>query len=426
MALKDFFKNLTQGKPKGDQYMQMMTGYSPIFSQFGQDVYASDVVQNCIDVIATECSKLKPRHIRVDTDGKQTTVHGRLNRLFRVAPNDLMTTRDFIEKTIWQLYLNYNAFIYPTYDIITKTDGTTRREYTGLYVLDPDLVEFWTDKTDKIFITLKFANNKQFDLAYTDVIHLRKKFSANEVMGGGQNGQPDNAPLLKVLDINNTVMEGLKKGIKHSLTIRGILNINTMLDNDAQQKERERFEAALASGESGLLTADLKGDYIPLDANPKLLDKETLQFLENKVLHYYGVPLPILKGDFDDEQYQAFYEKTLEPLIISLGQAFTKTLFTDRELDTGNEVVFYPDKLLFTNTKNRIAVADILGNRGALTNNKLLELFGYPPYEGGDVRYMNLNYVDVEIANDYQIKRAQSSKPISGGGDNNEQDPGLE
>lgn len=418
MALKDFFKNLTTGKPTTEDRMRMLSGISPIFSQFGQDVYASDVVQNCIDVIATECSKLKPRHIRMDANGNQKMAKGGLQRLFRISPNEMMTTRDFIEKTIWQLYLHSNVFIYPTYVDVPGPDGSNTRKYTGIYPLDPNTVEFWTDTTDRVFVTLKFANGQQFDLAYTNVIHIRKKFSVNEVMGGGLDGQPDNAPLLKVLDINDTMLQGLKKAIKHSLNIRGILNIKSVMDDETQQKERARFEKALESGDSGLAALDFKGEYIPITSDPKIVDKDTLEFLQSSVLNHFGVSVPILSGDFTDDQYQAFYEKTLEPLVISLGQAFSKTLFSSTQLDHGNEIVFYPDKLLFTNTKNRIAVADILGNRGAITNNRLLELFGYAPYEGGDVRYMNLNYVDTEIANQYQLTRAKLGKAPDGGGSN--------
>ena len=99
-------------------------------------------------------------------------------------------------------------------------------------------------------------------------------------------------------------------------------------------------------------------------------------------------------------------------MIISLEQAFTKTLYTERELDMGNKVIFYPQKLLFTNTKNKIAVADILGNRGALTDNQLLALFGYPPFEDGDKRHMSLNFVNREIADRYQLEK--SGKGVNG------------
>jgi len=408
LAFKDFVKNIFKGSETNKQMQQvrMLDGYSPIFSQFGQNVYASDVVQMCIDIIATECSKLRPQHIRTDKNGMQVTVNSSINRLFKFAPNELMTTRDFIEKIIWLLYMNYNAFIYPTYEVKTNDRGNTYRNYTGFYPLNPTQVTFLQDTTGKLFVELGFANGDKFTLAYSNIIHLRKKFSVNDVMGGGMDGQPDNKALLKVLQINDTVLQGLEKAIKTSLTIRGIIKINTLMDDEKQQAERRRFEEAINSSKSGILPLDLKGDYIDLKPDPKIIDKDTLEFLEKKILYYYGVSMPILSGDFTDEQYQAFYEKTLEPLIISLGQAFSKCIFTQRELEVGNEIVFYPQKLLFTNTKNKIAVADILGNRGALTNNQLLELFGYPPYEGGDERYMSLNYIDVTLANEYQMKRA--------------------
>ena len=400
MALFDTVKGLVSRRHRERmRYAKLLDGFSPIFSQFGTNVYASDVVQMCIDKIATECSKLQPKHIRTDNSEMQVTVKSSLNRLFKFAPNPVMTTRDFIERVIWLLYMNYNVFIYPIYD-------TALKEYTAFYPLNPTTVTFLQDETGRLFVEMRFANGDQFTLAYSDVIHLRKKYSVNDIMGGGLNGQPDNAALLKVLTINDTVLQGLEKAIKTSLSVRGILKINTMLDDEKQQKERERIEALMASGNSGILPMDMKGEYIPIEVDPKTVDKDTLEFLQSKVLNYYGVSLPILTGDFSDEQYQAFYEATLEPLVISLGQAFSKTLFTQRELDVGNEVIFYPQMLLFTNTTNRIAVADILGNRGALTNNQLLSLFGYPPYEGGHIRNMSLNYIDVALAAEYQMKRA--------------------
>jgi HK97 family phage portal protein len=416
VALKDLFKGIfSKDYRQQMQYAKFLNGYTPVFSQFGKNIYASDVVQMCIDVIATECSKLLPKHIRTGSNEMQVNVKSSLNRLFKFSPNSLMTTRDFIEKTIWLLYMNYNAFIYPMYEKVPDSRGNIITNYTAFYPLNPTRVEFLQDETKKLFVKFHFSNGDNFTLAYSDVIHLRKKFSVNDIMGGGANGQPDNAALLKVLEINDTVLQGLGKAVNTSLSVRGILKINTMLDDEKQRAERARFESAVTSGSTSILPLDLKGEYTDLKVDPKLLDKDTLEFLESKVLNYIGVPAPILSGDFTDEQYQAFYEKTLEPLIISLGQAFSKTVFTQRELDIGNEIVFYPQMLLFTNTKNKIAVADILGNRGALTNNGLLALFGYPPYDGGNVRNMSLNFIDVGISNEYQMKRAGIKETTQGG-----------
>ncbi|SMQ75951.1 phage portal protein, HK97 family [Bacillus sp. OV166] len=407
MALMEGLKNFFSSKNnKSMQYAKMLNGYAPVFSQFGNDVYASDVVQTCIDIIATECSKLMPKHIRTDTNDMQTNVKSNINRLFKFSPNELMTTKDFIEKIIWLLYMNYNSFIYPTYDVVIGADGKTRKEYTGFYPVNPTQVTFLQDETGSLFVKLQFSSGYDYTLAYSDIIHLRKKFSVSEIMGGGLSGQPDNSAILKVLGINDTVLQGLEKGIKTSFSIRGIIKINTMLDDAKQQEERKRFETSMRNSESGILPMDLKNEYQDIKVDPKIIDKDTLQFLQDKILNYYGVSVPILSGDFNDEQYQAFYEKTLEPIIISLGQAFSKTLFSNRELDVGNEIVFYQKDMMYLSTNAKLNLLKTAGEQGLLTDNQKLAILGYPPIEGGDKRTISLNYIDVNLAANYQLKQA--------------------
>lgn len=398
------------------QYAKFMNGYAPIFSQFGRDVYASDVVQTCIDIIATECSKLQPKHIRTDSNGMMQNVNSEINRLFKFAPNELMTTRDFIEKIIWQLLMNYNSFIYPTFDIIT-VNGVESRYYTGFYPLNPIQVDFLQDESGTLFTRFLFTNGQDYTLPYSDIIHLRKKYSVNEIMGGGLNGQPDNAAILKVLEINDTVLQGLGKAIETSLSLRGIIKINTLLDDAKQQAERKKFEAALKNNESGILTLDLKNEYTALTIDPKIIDKDTMQFLQDKVLSYYGVSIPIFTGDYTDDQYQAFYEKSLETIVLSLGQAFSKTLFSNRELNVGNEIVFYQKDMMYLSTAAKLNLLKTAGEQGLLTDNQKLAILGYPPIESGDRRTMSLNYIDVNLANAYQIKQAEAGN--KGGGNGN-------
>lgn len=390
----------------------MLNGSAPIFSQFGQNIYASDVVQMCIDKIATEISKLQPKHIRVGANNIQTIPKSSLNRLFEYGPNELMTTRDFLEKTTWLLYLNYNAFIYPKFTYKIDSNGNATREYQAFYPLNPIGVTFLQDTTNRLFVELLFAGGAKFTIAYSDIIHLRKKFSMNDVMGGGMNGQPDNAALLKVLQINDSLLQGLEKAIKSSLTIRGIIKINTMLDDEDQQKERQRIEKAIDEGQSGILPIDLKGDYIDLKPEPKLIDKQTLEFLQNKILNWYGMPVKIFTGDFSDEDYQAWYESALETIVISLGQSFTKTVFSQNEMYHGNKMIFYQRDMMYLSTKSKIELLKVTGEQGLLTDDQKLAILGYPPLTDGtgNRRTISLNYISTEIADDYQMKKASTKQ----------------
>jgi hypothetical protein len=60
---------------------------------------------------------------------------------------------------------------------------------------------------------------------------------------------------------------------------------------------------------------------------------------------------------------------------------------------------------MFMNTTNKIAAADILTRLGTLTDNQVLAIFGYPPFEGGNTRSKSLNYINRDIADQYQLSK---------------------
>lgn len=403
-----FKKNDVQTK-----YASFLNNTTPIFSQFGRNIYASDVVQMCIDCIAQECSKLQPRHIMRTADGPVTDDDS-LNKLFRFAPNPLMTTRDFLEKVVWNLFLNYNSFIYPINAPTQDTRGNWHNNYTAFYPLNPTLAEFLEDPAGTLYIRFTFQSGYRSPaIPYANIIHLRKKFSCNDIMGGGMNGEPDNAALLKTLEINDTILQGMAKAIPTSLAVRGILGTGTQVDYEKQMAEVGEFEKKMANNKSGILPMTIGSTFTPIDFNAVTVDKGTLDFLENKVLRWFRVPLPILTGDYTDDQKNAFYDGTIEPIVIGLNQSFTAAIFTPTELSFGNEIRFYYQNLEMMSTASKKAIADTLGNRGALTNNFLLQMFGIEPYDGGNVRIASLNYADARYMTEIQLAKAKISSPVT-------------
>ena len=114
--------------------------------------------------------------------------------------------------------------------------------------------------------------------------------------------------------------------------------------------------------------------------------------------------MAILTGDYTKEQYEAFYQKTLEPLIISISQAFTKKLFTSREKAFGNRVELYPKELIFMTVQQTLEMINLLSPTGAMFENEkrvALGLRPLPELEGK--RLMSLNWVDADKANEYQM-----------------------
>lgn len=393
---------LRRKPPAKTTYADMLNGFTPIFSQFGDDIYASDVVQQAINCIVSEMKKLTPQHVR--TNGCDVSpVRGSIQSVLQ-NPNEIMTTSDFIEKIVWQLFFNYNAFVIPTYKVWTDESGNEQRHYTGLYPIQPTQVDFIQDLSDRLFVKFTFANNYETTLAYSDVIHIRMRYSVNEFMGGNESGQPDNKALLKTLDLNYQLLHNLSKVMMSSCAINGVVKFKSMIDNGKTEKALKELEEKLKNSESGFLPLDITADFIPITRDVQLVDEATLKFIDEKILRHFGVPLCILTGDYTKEQYEAFYQKTLEPIIIALSQAFTRALFTSRERSFGNKIQFYPKELIFMSTDQTLEMVRLLGDSGSLYENEKRVAFGLRPLpELEGVRMQSLNYVNVEYAKQYQV-----------------------
>lgn len=413
---------LKRKSPKKQKWAQMLNGYTPIFSQFGTNIYASDVVQQAVKCIVDEMKKLNPTHIRYNRNDP-VPVSGTIQTLLN-DPNPVMTTSEFLEKITWLLLLNYNAFILPTYYIYTNKDGTQVRVYDGLYPLKPTFVEFIEDESNRLYVKMRFENNFETTIPYSDLIHIKYNYSVNEYMGGDVSGQPDHKPVLDTLQLNQTLLEGVAKAMKASYAVNGVVKYNTMLDDGKTEAAMQELETKLRNSESGFLPLDLKSEFTPLERSTQLVDEATLKFIDEKILRNWGVPLSILTGDYTKEQYAAFYQKTLEPLIISISQAFTKKLFTRRERAFGNEIRLYPKDLIFMTVDQTLEMVNMLSNTGSIYENEKRVAFGLQPLpELEGKRYMSLNWVDVDIANQYQMnnKTGKGSSNNGGGENKNEE-----
>lgn len=400
----EWFDKLFKRPPKNSKFAPTLDGFLPIYEQFGTNIYASDVVQQALKCIVDEMKKLNPTHVRYK-DSDPVPVKGSSIQDVLREPNQLMTTSDFLEKVCWLLLLNYNAFIIPTYYTwIDDKTGAERRYYEALYPIKPTQVDFIEDAGGRLFVKFWFWNGEATTVRYDDVIHIRYNYSVNEYMGGNEMGQPDHQALLETLELNKTLLTGVAKAMKASYAVNAVVKYNTLMDDGKTERAIRDLERKLKNNESGLLPLDLKTEFSPLPRSVSLVDEATLKFVDGKILRNWKVPLCILTGDYTKEQYEAFYQSALEPLIVAISQAFTKGLFTSREKAFGNKVELYPKDLIFMTMSQTLEMIRELSPTGALFENEkrvALGLRPLPELEGK--RYMSLNWIDANNANQYQV-----------------------
>lgn len=395
-------------------YADVGSGLAPVYSQSTPDVYSSEIVLQSVQCVANEIKKLKPRHV-VETSDSLEVQAGDIAGIL-AKPNEFMTLADFLENITYRLFQTYNVFIYPTWVQVGN-----QRKYTGLYPLKPVQVDFLQDAAGTLFVRMLFGNGKKYELPYSDVIHWRYRYSSADFMGGGPDGRPDERALLETLKLNRSARNAVMRAA--NAPVNGVVRYGSVISEDKLREKVAEFNADLKKNESGILQLDAKSEFQQLASGSNFVDAATMDFIKQEIADHYGVSLPMLHSTATVAEKQAFYDKTIEPLVESLNQAFTDCLISKGRRERNHRIVFYEKDLIFMTMEQKLEFVKQLGERGALTNNQILGIFGMPPYEGGDVRLQSLNYVDSKIANKYQEgKSGTSGTPPKQEGDPEPQD----
>ena len=386
-----------------NKYRNYLLDSKPIFTDFGNDIYLSDFVNNAIERIANEISKIDVKSV-VEISGKIKVQNDDITRLFRTKPNQLQTTSDFLANVEWIRRKHRNVFIFPTYEIIKLSNGNTYKKYTALYPLKPIQFELRLDETGNVWeVLFYFENGESFPVPYSELIHLKWRRGASTTIGGGDdNGQENDYEIRRTLDALDKTIQGLPKMIEASMQIKGLFHSKTLVNNDGIKKARDDFESRIISSKSGIVATDLAGDFTPMDIKMTQIPDSTLKFLKGVMQERYGVSAAILSGDYTGDQHSAFYQTAIEDFLIQFEQAFTHHLYTSRELDVGHKLKCYYNKVRYYSTTDKLKLADLAKETGIMTLNQVNEMFGIEPFEAGNRRLQSLNYVNLDIVDEYQ------------------------
>ena len=392
MALLDrFFKRKPQAVATSATPVELLSG-NAAFTQWGGNAYENDIYRAAVDAIARNAAKLKGCHI-IQTGEVKKPATDKVNRLLQVQPNRYMNAYDMLYKVVTHYYLYNNGFL------LIQRDGA---EIQGFYPLNPTQVDFLTDAAGNLYARFQFRNGSQFIADYRDVIHLRRNFNSNDLLGD------DNAALYPALELADTQNQGIVNGIKAGANIRGIIHFTQIMAPEKLKEEKEAFIADYLSisNDGGVVATDQKMEYTPIESKPATIDAEQLKAVKSKIYDYLGVSESIVNSSYTENEWASFYESTIEPVALQLGLEFTRKLFTEREIAFGDTVILESSRLQFSSNATKVSLIKELMPYGLLTVNEcreILNLGAIPDADGGNKRFQTLNVVDADKANTYQV-----------------------
>ncbi len=383
MSLLDYFFKKAESKTV---IQKLNIEPSNGFGLFGGDAYANDIYRSAIDAISKQIGKLKGSHI-INSNNKKHSGDCALNTLLQCRPNPLLSAYDFL------YLLSTHLFLHNTSYTLIQRNG---RNITGFYPIMVSSAEFLTDASNTLYARFN-VDGKQYVFPFSDLIIIKRHQNSSLYKGDS------NMALNPALQLAETQNDGIINGIKSSASIRGILKYNGMLNSEDLVKYKNRFIEEYLSNENTIIALNSNSDYIPLNSNPILLDAEQSNQVKTKIFNYLGINENIINGSYDENTFQAFYKSTIEPIAIQLSQEFTAKVFTPRERQFGNSIVFESDHLNFMNNSTKVNYIKELMVLGLLSTNEARAIMNLEPIEN-DRFLQTLNVANTAIVDNYQLK----------------------
>lgn len=354
------------------------------FYAWNGNIYRSDIVRSAIRPKVRAIGKTVAKHIRRDMNGIKVNPEAYMRFLLE-EPNPHMTMQQLLERTITQLELNNNAFIY-----------IERNEYdypVALYPINTTNVEVLTNREGFLYYRFMLRNGNTVTFKHTDIIHLGKDYNDNELFGDS-----NHEALTPLMEIVNTTDQGIVKAIKNSNIIRWLLKFNQTLRPEDIKKQTKQFVDDFLSSESesvGAAATDSKMEATQVDPKDYVPNEKQMDVTTKRVYAYFNTNEKIITSTYTEDDWIAYYESAIEPDIVQLSTLFSRKLFSRKERAFGNKIVFESNNLSFASMATKLQLVQFV-DRGIMSPNEVREILSYAPAPDGDTFVRRLDTAAIE------------------------------
>lgn len=378
-----FFRDLFARASPGTVRYQMVTERGNGFYAWNGKLYQSDIVRACMRPKVKGVGKLVGKHLRetIDREGKRRIAYNADARLRYLLeePNPYMTGQKLQEKLAAQLVLNNNAFAL----IIRDENGLP----VEIYPITARSVQAIYRKDGTLCLDFILVNGRRMVFAYTDIIHLRADFCENDLFGS-----PLAQTLMPLMEIVGTTDQGIVKAIRNSSVVRWLIKYNTAMRDDALTEKAKEFAQRFLDVEngSGVVVVDSKSEATQISPNDYVPNAAQMDRTTQRIYAIFNTNPKIVLSQYNEDEWNAYYEAELEPIVRELGEEYTRKLFSRRERAAGNRIVFEATNLATASMSTKLGLQAMV-DRGAMLPNEWRAVLNLAPIDGGDVPIRRLD-----------------------------------
>ena len=153
---------------------------------------------------------------------------------------------------------------------------------------------------------------------------------------------------------------------------------------------------AVESTTFGAAGIDSKADIQRIETKDYVPNAMQTEKVVDRLYSYWGTNKKIVQSSYTEDEWTAYYEAEIEPVVVQMHQIYTVALFSRKERGFGNRIVFEANNLQCASLTTKLAFQAMV-DRGAMTPNEWRETMNLAPIEGGDqpIRRLDTQVVNV-------------------------------
>jgi hypothetical protein len=329
------------------------------------------IISSILTRMSIDAAAVQLAHVRTDKDGRyQEDMTSGLQNCLTIEANIDQAATQLRQDAIMTLFDKGVVALVP---VDTTLDPNLTNAYDVLTIRAAEIVSWYPEH-----VRVNLYNEAK---GYREQITLPKSLVAivenplYQVMN-----EPNSTlqRLIRKLNMLDAVDEASSSG-KLDMIIQLPYVIKSEARRQQAEQRRKDIEFQLKGSQYGIAYTDGTEKITQLNrpAENNLLDQIT--YLTNMLYSQLGLTDTIMNGTADEKTMINYNRRTIEPIIVAITEAMTRTWLTKTARTQGQKVIFFKDPFNLVPMGEFAKIADMLSRNEILTPNELRSVIGIKP-----------------------------------------------
>lgn len=329
------------------------------------------IIASIFNRIATDCSMIDIRHIRVDeNENYKEDMNSSLNKCFKFSANKDQAPKSFIIDTIMSMLdegyvavvpvdTDLNPEVTDSYDILSLRTGKIVQWYP-----DSVQIDLYNDRTGKHeLITMSKDKVAIIENPFYEIMNARNSTLQR---------------LIRKLNLMDIIDEEAGNG-KFNL----ILQLPYVVKTDTRKRQVEQritdIENQLANNKYGIVYTDGTEKITQLNRSLENNMLESAKYYTDLLFTQLGMDESVIKNTASKEAMQNYYSRIIKPILETICDECTRKFITKTGLTQGQRIRYFYNTFELMPVSDIAEVADKFTRNAIITSNEMRQLIGMKP-----------------------------------------------